>query len=94
MKERSYNGDLKGVLRQIHHIVEASERGRISQVAMACRLRISPRTYLEYLRGTHSPLAMKVMLDMLGMLNDEHIVRVVREWSSSRQSPETTNDKA
>jgi len=75
---------LSDVLRRIHHIVEASERRRISQVEMAKRLGISPRTYLEYLRGTHAPLAMRVILDMLTMLNDDELVRTVRDWATTR----------
>lgn len=80
---------LSEVLRRIHHIVEAEERRRISQIEMANRLRISPRTYLEYLRGTHAPLAMRAILDMLTMLNDDELVRTVRHWATTREKDMT-----
>jgi transcriptional regulator with XRE-family HTH domain len=75
---------LKEVLRRIHQVIEAGERRRVSQVEMASRLGISPRTYLEYLRGTHAPLAMRAVMDMLAMLNNDDLVTVVGEWKSTR----------
>lgn len=56
---------------------------------MAKRLRISPRTYLEYLRGTHAPLAMRAILDMLTMLSDDELVRTVRDWATTRNKDMT-----
>jgi putative transcriptional regulator len=75
---------LNEVLRGIHHMVEAGQRRRISQAEMARRLGISPRTYLEYLRGTHAPLAMRAILDMLAMLNDDDLIGTVRDWATTR----------
>lgn len=75
---------MRGVLRRIHHIIEAEERRRLSRAEMASRLEISPRTYLEYLRGTHAPLAMRAVLDMLAMLNDADLIAVVNEWKLTR----------
>ena len=71
------------LLKEVHHRVEAKERTRITQVAMAKRLGISARTYTEYLRGTNSPLSMKAMVVLLSQLNDDEIVTVVRGWSAS-----------
>jgi len=73
------------LLREIHHRVEVKERTRITQGAMADRLRISARTYIEYLRGTNSPLSMRAMLDLLSQLTDDEIVIVVREWSLQQE---------
>jgi hypothetical protein len=84
MEEGPTSAPLKEVLRRIHQVVEAGERRRVSQVEMASRLEISPRTYLEYLRGTHAPLAMRAVLDMLAMLNKDDLVAVVGEWKSTR----------
>jgi len=37
---------------------------------------------MEYQRGTNAPLAMKALLNLLVLLDDQEIVRVVREWGS------------
>jgi transcriptional regulator with XRE-family HTH domain len=71
---------LNGLLREIHHRIEAKERTRISQVAMAERLGISSRTYLEYLRGTNSPTGMRAVLDLLCMLDDQELNQIIQQW--------------
>jgi putative transcriptional regulator len=73
--------EFNDLLKEVHHRIEAKERTRITQVAMAKRLGISARTYTEYLRGTNSPLSMKAMIVFLSQLNDEEILKVVREWT-------------
>ncbi|ENT6930323.1 hypothetical protein ACE65B_000705 [Campylobacter jejuni] len=47
---------------------------------MANRLGISERTYIEWLRETNEPIAMKAVLDMLSQLKDDDVIQVVREW--------------
>lgn len=84
MIEERNGAPLRELLRRIHHVIEAAERRRISRAEMAGRLEISARTYLEYLRGTHAPLGMRAVLDMLAMLNDGDLVAVVSEWRSTR----------
>lgn len=74
--------EAKELLHEVHHRIEARERASISQAAMAQRIGISPRTYVEYLRGTNSPLAMKALLRLLTQLGDEEIVQVVRGWQT------------
>jgi len=69
------------LLKEIHHRVEANERSRITQNAMAKRLGISVRTYIEYLRGTNAPIGMQAMILLLSQLKDEEIVAIVRQWS-------------
>jgi putative transcriptional regulator len=71
---------LSGLLREIHHRIEAKERSRISQAAMAERLGISSRTYLEYLRGTNSPTGMRAVLDLLCMLDDQELNQIIQHW--------------
>ena len=73
------------LLREVHHRIESQEHARITQFAMAKRLGISMRTYVEYLRGTNSPLGMQVMISLLSQLNDDEVITVVREWSSKKQ---------
>jgi len=76
------------LLRELHHLIEAKERARISQASMAGRLGISSRTYLEYLRGTNSPVGMRVVLDLLCMLDDQSVIQVVGGWRIAQQHNE------
>jgi len=82
------------LLRELHHRIEAKERARISQAVMAGRLGISARTYLEYLRGTNSPVGMRVMLDLLCMLDDQSAIQVIQHWRDARQIDEKSAPEA
>ncbi|MBU3613297.1 helix-turn-helix domain-containing protein [Polynucleobacter sp. Latsch14-2] len=85
---------LNGLLREIHHRIEAKERLRISQAAMAERLGISSRTYLEYLRGTNSPTGMRAVLDLLCMLDEQELNQVIQHWRKNANSnTKTLKDK-
>ena len=68
------------MIRGAHHLIEAKEKKRITQEDMAQRIGVGHRTYLEYQRGTNAPLAMKAILNLLNLLDDGEIVKVVREW--------------
>lgn len=81
---------VSGLLREVHHRIEAQERVRISQAVMAQRLGISTRTYLEYLRGTNAPIGMRVMLDLLCMLDEHELSEVVRQWKATQTSNRST----
>ncbi|MGK8195166.1 helix-turn-helix domain-containing protein [Burkholderia cepacia] len=76
--------ELKDLISGAHHLVEAKEKARITQTDMAQRIGVGYRTYLEYQRGTNAPLAMKALLNLLNLLDDAEIVRVVREWEESK----------
>lgn len=80
-------------LRELHHRIEAKERSRISQAAMALRLGVSSRTYLEYLRGTNSPIGMRVLVDLLCMLDDQDVAQVVQHLRQARQETSNTIHK-
>ncbi|WP_419715499.1 helix-turn-helix domain-containing protein [Aeromonas hydrophila] len=73
------------ILKQIHHLLEAHSRSRITQQDMAERLGISKRTYVEYLRGTNKPLGMTVVLDLLCELKEEEQIRVLKAWRELRE---------
>ncbi len=75
--------ELKELIRGAHFLVEAREKKRVTQQDMAERVGVGYRTYLEYQRGTNAPLAMKALLNLLAMLDDQEIVRVVREWKDN-----------
>lgn len=72
--------ELKELISGAHHLVEAREKQRITQAVMAKRVGVGYRTYLEYQRGTNAPLSMKALLNLLNLLDDAEIVRIVREW--------------
>ena len=66
-------------------MVEAREKRRITQEEMAGRIGVGYRTYMEYQRGVNAPLAMKALLNLLTILDDQEIVRVVREWGEKKE---------
>lgn len=77
--------ELKEFIRGAHSLVEAKKKRRITQDEMAGRIGVGHRTYMEYQRGTNAPLAMKALLNLLAMLDDQEIVRVVREWDQEKE---------
>ncbi len=77
--------ELKELIHGAHHLIEAKDKKRITQEGMAKRIGVGHRTYLEYQRGTNAPLAMKALLNLLNMLDDNEIVKVVREWEQKKE---------
>ena len=77
--------ELKEFIRGAHALIEAREKKRITQEDMAGRVSVGYRTYMEYQRGTNAPLAMKAILNLLALLEDQEIVRVVREWKEGTE---------
>ncbi|HEC1781828.1 TPA: helix-turn-helix transcriptional regulator [Campylobacter lari] len=77
---------LSQIIHKIHKLIEAKELKNITKKEMANRLGISERTYIEWLRETNEPIAMKAMLDMLSQLKDDDIIQVVREWKQEIKS--------
>lgn len=75
---------LAHVLYKIHKLIEAKELKSITQKEMARRLSVSERTYIEWLRETNEPIAMKAMLDILALLKDDDIIQVVRSWEFNK----------
>jgi transcriptional regulator with XRE-family HTH domain len=75
--------ELKELIRGAHYLIEAKDKKRITQEDMAQRIGVRHRTYLEYQRGTNAPLAMKALLNLLNLLDDHEIVKVVREWEQN-----------
>jgi len=72
--------DLADVFNILHNAVESEHMGKkISQKEMAKRMGVSMRTYQDWKIGTSAPQAARVVLEMLGELEDEDIVRVVRK---------------
>ncbi len=77
--------ELKELIRGAHSLVEAKEKKRITQEKMARRIGVGHRTYLEYQRGTNAPLGMRALMNLLNLLDDAEIVRVVRDWGLEKE---------
>jgi transcriptional regulator with XRE-family HTH domain len=78
--------ELKDLIRCAHSLVEAKEKKRVTQDEMSQRIGVGYRTYLEYQRGTNAPLAMRALLNLLTLLDDQEILRVVRDWQRDPSS--------
>ena len=64
----------------LHNAVEAQHNGKkISHKHMANVLKISMRAYQDWRLGNAKPQAAKAIFDMLGMLDDDEIIRIVRK---------------
>ena len=72
--------ELKEIIRQMHRLIEAKEKRKISQKEMADKLGIPHTTYLAYVQGRNEPTGMKALFEMLNNLDDDDIVEVVRMW--------------
>lgn len=72
--------ELSDLFNILHNAVEAQANGRkISQKEMAKRLGVSMRTYQDWRLGNAKPQAARAVMQMLGVLEDEEIVRAVRK---------------
>jgi len=72
--------DLADVFNMLHNAVESQNMGKkISQKEMAKNVGVSMRTYQDWKLGNSAPQAARVVMEMLGKLDDEDIVRVVRK---------------
>ncbi len=72
--------ELIDVFNILHNAVEAQSNGKkISQKEMALFVGVSMRTYQDWKLGNAKPQAARVVLEMLGKLDDEDIIRVVRK---------------
>ena len=64
----------------LHNAVESQNNGKkISLKDMATSLEISMRTYQDWKLGRAKPQAAIAVLQMLGRLEDDEIIRVVRK---------------
>ncbi len=78
--------ETKDLFNLLHNAVEAQQNGKkISQKEMADRLEISMRSYQDWKLGNASPQAAKAVLEMLGMLEDDEIIRVVRKINKLKE---------
>ena len=74
------------IINLLHNAVEAENLGKkISQKKMAENCGISMRTYQERRLGSSAPLGIPVVFNMLGMLKDEDIIRLVRKINDGQK---------
>ncbi len=72
--------ELSDLFNILHNAVEAQNNGqKISQKEMAKNLGISMRTYQDWKLGNAKPQAARAVMQLLGRLDDEDIIRVVRK---------------
>lgn len=72
--------EINDLFNLLHNAVEAQHNGKkISQKTMSEKLDISMRTYQDWRLGNAKPQAAKAVLEMLAMLDDDEIIRVVRK---------------
>ena len=72
--------EINDLFNLLHNSVEAQHNGKkISQKTMSEKLDISMRTYQDWRLGNAKPQAAKAVLEMLAMLEDDEIIRVVRK---------------
>ncbi len=64
----------------VHNALEAKNNGKkISQKKMAEALGVSMRTYQDWRTGKAQPMAARALMQMLGELDDDEIIRVVKK---------------
>jgi DNA-binding transcriptional regulator YiaG len=72
--------EINDIFNLLHNAVEAQHNGKkISQKTMAETLEVSMRTYQDWRLGNAKPQAAKAVFEMLAMLEDDEIIRVVRK---------------
>jgi transcriptional regulator with XRE-family HTH domain len=64
----------------LHNSIEYQNNGKkIALKDMAKKFGLSMRTYQDWKLGKSSPQAAKVIIEMLGELEDDEIIRVIRK---------------
>ena len=74
----------------VHNALEAKNNGRkISHKKMAEALGVSMRTYQDWRTGRANPIAARALMQMLGDLDDDEIVRVVKKIRALDEQSDT-----
>lgn len=72
--------EISDIFNILHNAIESQQNGKkISQKDMAKVLGVSMRTYQDWKIGNSKPQVAAVIMQMLGSLDDDEIVRVVRK---------------
>lgn len=84
------NNNRSGVSETLAAIMFSLQRAanqRISYATMASTLGVSQRAFAEWMRGAREPAAMEALLQMLSMLPDDEVSRVLGVWRARGQAP-------
>lgn len=84
--EKSHSG-VSETLTAIMFSLQRAANQRISYATMASTLGVSHRAFAEWMRGAREPAAMEALLQMLSMLPDEEVSRVLGIWRARSQAP-------
>lgn len=81
--------ELHDFLRLAQRMLSRKQQRHLTQRQMATLIDISPRTYVEYVRGIHRPKGMYAPLDLLCLLDQEDRDSLLKAWRSkrTRQAP-------
>jgi len=72
--------EISDIFNILHNAVESQQNGKkISQKDMAARLGVSMRTYQDWRLGNSKPQVAATVFEMLGSLDDDEILRVVKK---------------
>jgi putative transcriptional regulator len=72
--------EITDIFNILHNAIEGDNNGKkISQKEMSENLEISMRTYQDWRLGNAKPQAAKAVIEMLGRLDDEDLIRIVRK---------------
>jgi transcriptional regulator with XRE-family HTH domain len=76
--------EISDIFNILHNAVESKYFGRkISQKEMAKKLGVSMRTYQDWKLGNSKPQSALAIFKMLGELDEEDIVRVVKKITNA-----------
>ncbi|MCD5330575.1 helix-turn-helix transcriptional regulator [Chromobacterium piscinae] len=77
--------ELHDFLRLAQRMLSRRQPNKLTQRHMATLINISPRTYVEYVRGIHRPKGMKALLDLLCLMDQEDRESLLQAWRTGRQ---------
>lgn len=73
--------------------LQRAQNRRITYASMALTLGVSERAFSEWMRGAREPAAMEALLDMLAMLTDDEVARVLNVWRTRSPPPPAVAEK-
>ena len=71
---------------RLHKTIEAKELKDITQSEMAEKIGVSHSAYRDYRSGINQPLALKALLEMLNLVDDDEIIKIVRMWKDNEEN--------
>ncbi len=72
----------------IHNNIESKEGKKVSRKEISERIHCSKGTYDKYLNGNLNPKAVNNIICLLSMMNDDDILKTVKEWKENCKKDE------